>query len=52
MPMALADLRLGLKPKLQVATCRATILFPNFPGACTDRLFCASRLQTLPQPVL
>jgi hypothetical protein len=42
-----ADLRLRLNPKLQVAARRASVLFPNFPSARTDRLLGASRLQTL-----
>jgi hypothetical protein len=52
LPIAIADFKLGLKPKLQVAACWASVLFPNFPGACTDRLLGTPRLSTLPQLLL
>jgi hypothetical protein len=48
---ALLDFTLGLKPKFQVMACRASVLFPNFPGPHADLLLGASRLQTLPQPL-
>src|SRR6266850_1757621 len=37
------DLRLGLKPKLQVAVCRVTVLLPKFPGAGPDFLLSLPR---------
>ena len=37
------DLRLGLKPKLQVAVCRVTVLLLKFPGAGPDFLLSLPR---------
>ena len=37
--------------KLQLAVCRATVLFPNFLSTCADLLLGASRLKTLLQPL-
>ena len=46
------ELRLGLKPKLQVAAYGPSVLFPDLAGAYCYLLLDASRLQTLPQILL
>jgi hypothetical protein len=52
LPFARLDFRFGLKREVQVAVYRASVLIPNFPGACTNLLPGASRLPTLPQVLL
>ncbi len=47
-PVAISYLRLGLKPELQIAVCRASILLPELAGAFTDLLLSASGIQDLP----
>jgi len=51
LPIALADFKLGLKPKLQVAACWPSVLFPKLVGERSNLLPHSADIPTLPEPL-